>query len=83
MKQVKSLVLAVFLIFALDAGARGGDIGNPGIRTTTTGEIGNPTAKSTLLVDPVTTTSQTETTTIGEISDLLFGEMMLALYALI
>lgn len=29
MKQVKSLILAVFLVFALNIGARGGDIGSP------------------------------------------------------
>lgn len=83
MKQVKSLILAVFLVFALSIGAHGGDMGSPGIRTTTTGDMGSPTTKTTTPVYTVTATTTEETdTNKNELEDLLVMEMMLVLLAL-
>lgn len=82
MKQVKSLVLAVFLVFALSAGAHGGDIGSPGIRTTTSGDIGSPGAKCETPVDATTAPAATDSSDTSAYDDRLFLEMMLVLLAL-
>ena len=44
MKQVKSLILAAFLICTLSSGVRAGDIGSPG--KSTSGDIGSPGAST-------------------------------------
>ena len=80
MKQVKSLVLAVFLVLTISVGAHGGDIGSPGIKTTTSGDNGSPTATSTTNVYPGDDTSGTDT---DSTSDSLLVDMMVALLSLI
>lgn len=83
MKQVKSLVLAVFLVLTISVGAHGGDIGSPGIKTTTSGDIGSPTATSTTNVYPGDDTSGTDTDSTSDLEDSLLVDMMVALLSLI
>lgn len=83
MKQVKSLVLAVFLVFALSPAALGGDIGSPGIRTTTSGDIGSPTTQSTTPEETGIALDQTETSDTSDIYNSLLLETTLALLALL
>ncbi len=78
MKQVKSLVLAVSLVFALSAGAHGGDIGSPGITPPIPGDIGSPTATMTS-VDPNTATDSSDS---SDLSSQLVLEIVLALLTL-
>jgi hypothetical protein len=79
MKQVKSLVLAVSLVFALSAGAHGGDIGSPGIATPPPGDL-VPKATTTI-VDPnsVPVSAASDST---DLSNQLVLELVLALLTL-
>jgi hypothetical protein len=76
MKQVKSLVLAVYLVFALSAGAHGGDIGSPGITTPIPTET--PKAAATSTLDPNTTTIS-DTSYSSDLSSQLVLDMVLVL----
>jgi hypothetical protein len=67
MNQVKSLILAAFLVCALGIGVRAGDIGTPGVKPA--GDIGTPAAQSTL-TNP-DETFQTQTVGINDGSDLI------------
>jgi hypothetical protein len=82
MKQVKSLILAAFLICTLSLGVRAGDIGSPGIYTS--GDIGSPGAASTTLTSneasPDTTDASMES---GDTSNISFEELVFALFLII
>ena len=81
MKQVKSLILAGFLMLTLSVGVYAGDIGTPGVSSTLPGDIGTPGAKSTVeLVDP---NPVDEADWIGQVSDPVTIEILLALITLI
>ena len=80
MKQVQSLILAAILVCTLSMGVKGGDMGSPGIKATTSGETECP--------DPMATTSESDSlgsTTVAsdDLSDSIMSEIWLALLALI
>ena len=81
MKQVKSLILAGFLILSLSIGVHAGDIGTPGVSSTLPGDIGTPGAKST--VDTVASDPKTTTDLTSTINDPVMIEILLALITLI
>ena len=81
MKQVKSLILAGFLILSLSVGVYAGDIGTPGVSSTFPGDIGTPGAKST--VDTVASDRNATADLTGGVSDPVMIEILLALITLI
>jgi len=78
MKQVKSLILAAFLICTLASGVRAGDIGSPGMSTS--GDIGSPGAASTTMPSNENTASDgTDASLVSSDSTTSFGDLVFAL----
>jgi hypothetical protein len=82
MKQVKSLVLAAILVCTLSAGVQAGDMGSPGIKTTTSGDKGSQGSKATTTLENDGLGATTTDTSSSELSPIML-EIWLALLALI
>ncbi len=81
MKQVKSLIIAAFLVLALSTGAQAGDISSPGVKSTLPGDISSPRAKA---IAEITAPNEMLTIEMSDsISDQVTIEILLALIALI
>lgn len=81
MKQVKSLMLALLLVFALSVGAQAGDISSPGIKTPP--PIGPSSPGSQTTVDISGSNAMLTIEVTDDISEQVMMDILLALIALI